>query len=90
MITNDGTMIRTPADGIPMYGRSASGVIVMRLAEGSSLVNFALTEKETEEASAAEASEDESAAEPVLLEEDDDGVILAKMDDEEAEDGSEA
>ncbi|MBE6598131.1 MAG: DNA gyrase subunit A [Ruminococcaceae bacterium] len=49
MITNDGTMIRTPADGIPMYGRSASGVIVMRLADGASLVNFALTEKESEE-----------------------------------------
>ncbi len=49
MITNDGTMIRTPAEGIPMYGRSASGVIVMRLSEGASLVNFALTEKESEE-----------------------------------------
>ena len=55
MITNDGTIIRTPAAGIPLYGRPAAGVIVMKLSDGAKLVNFALTEKEKDE-EAAEAS----------------------------------
>lgn len=84
MITNDGTIIRTPADGIPMYGRSASGVIVMRLSEGSSLVNFALTEKESEEES--EGNEPEESTEGSEEPEADDGVILAKIEEgDEAE-----
>ena len=41
MITNDGTIIRIPISGIPVYSRSAGGVIVMRLSEGSSIVNIA-------------------------------------------------
>ncbi len=41
MITNDGTIIRTPVAGIPIYSRSAGGVIVMRLSDGASIVNFA-------------------------------------------------
>ena len=43
MITNDGTIIRTYTGGIPEYGRTASGVIVMRPAEGSKIVNFTVT-----------------------------------------------
>ena len=62
MITNDGTIIRTPADGIPLYGRPAAGVIVMKLSDGAKLVNFALTEKEKEEE--APAAEAETEAEP--------------------------
>ena len=50
MITNEGVIIRTPAKGIPHYGRSASGVILMRLAEGAKLVNFALADSEEEKA----------------------------------------
>jgi len=46
LITNDGTVIRTPVNGISVYGRTAAGVIVMRLAEGSLIVNFAKVEKE--------------------------------------------
>ena len=49
MITDDGTMIRTPVDGIPMYGRSAAGVIVMRLADGRKIVNFTTMDKAEEE-----------------------------------------
>ncbi len=80
MITNDGTMIRTPADGIPMYGRSASGVIVMRLSEGATLVNFALTEKEPE------GSDDDIVEESETTEEDsDNGVTLAKIEDSDEE-----
>ena len=40
MITNSGTIIRTPVKDIPTYSRSAGGVIVMRLSEGQSIVNF--------------------------------------------------
>ena len=71
MITNDGTIIRTPADGIPLYGRPAAGVIVMKLSDGAKLVNFALTEKEKEEeAPAAETEAAETTeTEPVPAEE---------------------
>ncbi len=41
LITNEGIIIRTPVSGIPFYRRSAGGVIVMRLAEGANIVNFA-------------------------------------------------
>ncbi len=43
LMTDEGIIIRTPASGIPEYGRSASGVIVMRISEGASLVNFAIS-----------------------------------------------
>lgn len=57
MITNDGTMIRTPVDGVPVYGRSASGVIVMKLSEDSRIVNFTLMEKEEEKTDEVESTE---------------------------------
>jgi DNA gyrase subunit A len=40
MITDSGTIIRTPVADIPTYSRSAGGVIVMRLGDGQKLVNF--------------------------------------------------
>ena len=40
MITDSGTIIRTPVADIPTYSRTAGGVIMMRLAEGQTLVNF--------------------------------------------------
>lgn len=40
MITDGGTVIRTPVSEVPTYSRSAGGVILMRLGEGHSLVNF--------------------------------------------------
>ena len=49
IITNDGTIIRTPASGIPEYGRPAAGVIVMKLSDGAKIVNFALAEREPDE-----------------------------------------
>ena len=49
LITNDGTVIRTPVSGISTYGRTAAGVIVMRLSDGASIVNFAKVQKEDEE-----------------------------------------
>jgi len=90
MITNDGTIIRTPADGIPMYGRSASGVIVMRLSEGSSLVNFALTESEVDEDDGTESDGDISdgtALQDDSYDEEDGGaVIIAPIDSSNSSD----
>ena len=48
MITDQGTIIRIPVSGINLYSRTASGVIVMRLAEGSTIINFARLEREEE------------------------------------------
>lgn len=63
MITNDGTMIRTPVDGIPIYGRTAAGVKVMKLSEDSRIVNFTLMEKEDSSSSDDESSDDTSSDE---------------------------
>ena len=43
MITDSGTIIRTPVAGVPSRSRSAGGVIVMRLGEDQKLVNFTIT-----------------------------------------------
>ncbi len=60
MITDSGTIIRTPVAGIPSRSRSAGGVIVMRLGEDQKLVNFTTTaheEKEEGEDESVEADE---------------------------------
>ena len=51
IITNDGTIIRTPAKQINCYSRTATGVIVMRPKEGSLIYNFTClpSEKEIEQ-----------------------------------------
>ncbi len=49
MITDAGTIIRTPARDVPSYSRTASGVIMMRLSEGQTLVNFTKVKREEEE-----------------------------------------
>ena len=56
MITDSGTIIRTPVSGVPSRSRSAGGVIVMRLGEEQKLVNFTITAHAEEED--AEAIED--------------------------------
>ncbi|MBP3367875.1 MAG: DNA gyrase subunit A, partial [Clostridia bacterium] len=60
LITSEGTIIRTPVAGVPVYGRSASGVIMMRLADGHKLVNFTSMPKEDGEAPAGELDETEA------------------------------
>ncbi len=60
MITDSGTIIRTPVADIPTYSRGAGGVIMMRLNEGQSLVNFTCVpheEPEEEEVQVEEAIE---------------------------------
>lgn len=49
IITNEGIMIRIPVEGIPVYGRSAGGVIVMRLDDGAKIVNFTKVDSGSEE-----------------------------------------
>ena len=54
MITNSGTIIRTPVADVPTYSRGAGGVIVMRLSEGQSIANFtSVPHEEAEEAAEA-------------------------------------
>ena len=48
LITDSGTIIRTPVSGIPSRSRSAGGVIVMRLGENQTLVNFTKVAREEE------------------------------------------
>ena len=45
LITNEGTIIRIPVEGINVYSRTAAGVIVMRLDEGSYIINLARLDK---------------------------------------------
>ena len=48
LITNEGTIIRTSVSGINVYSRTAAGVIIMRLSEGSTINNVERLEKEEE------------------------------------------
>ena len=48
IITGDGTIIRTPVSNINVYSRTATGVIIMRIAEGSYINNITRIEKEEE------------------------------------------
>ena len=69
LITNEGTIIRTSVSGINVYSRTATGVIIMRLSDGSFINNVARLEKaeEIEEASEAidkEIAESESKEKP--------------------------
>ena len=52
LITDGGTIIRTPVAGIPTRSRSAGGVIIMKMGEGQKIANFtkvAHVEEVTEE-----------------------------------------
>ncbi len=61
LITNDGTIIRTSVSNINVYSRTASGVIIMRLADGSIINNVARLEKEEEIEAESEVLEKEEA-----------------------------
>ena len=68
IITDDGTIIRTPVNGIPVYeGNNTTGVIIMRLADEANIKGFAATksdeEEEAEIAASLEQSESTAAAE---------------------------
>ncbi len=61
LITNEGVIIRTSVSNINVYSRTATGVIVMRLADGSYINNVARLEKAEEIEEASEAAENELA-----------------------------
>ena len=73
IITDEGVIIRTPAADIPTYGNNTAGVIVMRLSEGASVVNFTCVHAEEEKKAEEAAEEDEKneALEAQLLSDDD-------------------
>ena len=48
LITDDGTIIRTPAADVRLCGRNTQGVRVMKLQEGSRVIGVARAEKEEE------------------------------------------
>ena len=54
IITDSGTIIRTAVDSIPVYGRSAAGVIVMRVADGQTCAGFTTVPKAEDEESPTE------------------------------------
>jgi len=58
MMTDSGTIIRTPAKDIPSYSRTAGGVIVMRLSEGQTLANFTKVQREVDEETEEEVTEE--------------------------------
>ena len=63
IITEDGTIIRTPVNGIPVYeGNNTTGVIIMRLADNNRIISFAATKSDEEEAAEIEASIEKSEA----------------------------
>ena len=59
LITDSGIIIRTRVSEIPVYGRSASGVIVMRLDEGATVMRFACVDPADEEPGEEETAEPE-------------------------------
>ena len=48
LITSEGTIIRMPVASINLYSRTATGVILMRLSEGASLISATRIEREEE------------------------------------------
>ncbi len=54
IITDSGTIIRTAVDSIPVYGRSAAGVIVMRVSDGQTCAGFTTVPKAEDDESPAE------------------------------------
>ncbi|MBQ9085253.1 MAG: DNA gyrase subunit A, partial [Clostridia bacterium] len=86
LITNEGTIIRTNVSGINIYSRTATGVIIMRLDEGSWINNVARLERTEEiEKESAELDKEIRVSEPVSVKEDDEVEVLPieELDNEE-------
>ena len=71
LITDDGTIIRTPASDVRLCGRNTQGVRVMKLQEGSRVIGVARAEKEEEAAE----EETEAVQDGEALPEENDGDI---------------
>ena len=83
MITNEGTMIRTPVSEIRVCGRPSQGVIVMRMAAGAHVVNFAPVRDE--ESAAKEAEENAALVRDDDVENEDSPAEIAVPEAEEIE-----
>ncbi|WP_018875456.1 MULTISPECIES: DNA gyrase subunit A [unclassified Thioalkalivibrio] len=64
LITNGGTLVRTPVDQIPLIGRNTQGVRLIRLDEGENLVELARVAQLQGEAGDEESDEMETGADP--------------------------
>ena len=91
MITNEGTMIRTPVSDIRVCGRPSQGVIVMRTTDGAHVVNFAAVKDEEQAARDAEKDAELIADEPETPEiaefvEQDDEIELLEIEVDASDD----
>ena len=60
-ITSEGTVMRTGISEIPVYSRTAGGVIVMRISDDTVISNFTVVPKEPDEPDDPESAENSDA-----------------------------
>ena len=82
LITNEGTIIRTSISGINVYSRTASGVIIMRLDETSTIKKVARLEKQEEIDAESEAIDREIEAEPKTEVVKENASLISEADEE--------
>ena len=85
MITDSGTIIRTPVKDIPVYSRSAAVVIVMRMSEGQSIVSCTTLQTEPEESEPTPSGEIEGAPAAEVIEVADAHLVSPEDMDEQSE-----
>ena len=83
LITNEGIIIRTSVSSINVHSRTATGVIIMRLAEGATINNVARLEKAEEIEKASEEAEEEMKNLPPVAEPSSDDTQEAEAEDAE-------
>ena len=82
LITNEGILIRVPASQISTTGRASTGVIIMRMSEGASIVGLQRVQKEIEETEEGNEVLDENEEVEDLPETDEPDVPEAEEDEE--------
>lgn len=87
MITDDGTIIRTPAADIRECGRATQGVRLMRVAEGSRIMDVDIAAPEDDDSPLPEVSQDTETERGTFDEEDEaEGMPPDALSDEEDDD----
>lgn len=87
MITDDGTIIRTPAADIRECGRATQGVRLMRVAEGSRIMDVDIAAPEDDDSPLPEVSQDAETDRGAFDEEDEaEGMPLDALSDGEDDD----
>ena len=82
LITDDGTVIRTPVSSISTHGRNTQGVRIMRVEEGSQVVCVAPAEAEEDEEGEAELPPLEDAEEEASAEMDETDEVEAQPEED--------